>query len=375
MDSAGVRIVQNPRTAPDDHGWTVTPAPRVVIGAVDNAPAGHLLSGVYHGIVLEDGSIAIANTDPVEIRVFDPNGAHLRSFGRTGRGPGEFFDRIGQLALLPGDTIAVQNGRLDVHLFALDGSYARSIDGPARSGDFAAATYWLGDNVFLLGRSIREGAQSAQATIFRAPSLYTIWRSPGQPQDTLGVFRGSTQFRGEDPALPSFLVPLGPNTESSWCGETILLGDSRDYSISVFSRAGRLRSIVRKRATELPVSAADRALARQTILDSPLFDPDFPAEVLRAFERLAEGVPIPDAHPAFEEIRCDALGYMWVRTPSHADAPSTSWDVFSPDGILRASVHVPAVARVLSIGADHILAVVEDENDVEFVHRYDLRRQ
>jgi hypothetical protein len=98
-DSAGITIVENhaPRWR-DGEGWRISPAPVLEIGMIDG-PAAYQLDGVRNAARLPDGSIAVADGGSRQIRIYDAEGRHFRSFGGQGGGPGEFETLAG--AALP----------------------------------------------------------------------------------------------------------------------------------------------------------------------------------------------------------------------------------------------------------------------------------
>lgn len=67
---------------------------RTVIGTEDEA--GPLMFGQITGVAIDGGGTVYVSDYPVsEIRSFDARGRHLATFGRRGRGPGEFVNPIG----------------------------------------------------------------------------------------------------------------------------------------------------------------------------------------------------------------------------------------------------------------------------------------
>jgi len=78
------------------------PKPLLQIGGAADGPSGFaFIKGVVR---LSDGSIAVANQRPSEIRIFDASGRFVRSLGRNGTGPGE-FNRVLFRLLRSGDTL------------------------------------------------------------------------------------------------------------------------------------------------------------------------------------------------------------------------------------------------------------------------------
>lgn len=59
------------------------------VGALDE-PAQEVFGGPLAEALAEDGTLFVADGSVGQVRVFDPRGAWVRSFGRQGKGPGEF---------------------------------------------------------------------------------------------------------------------------------------------------------------------------------------------------------------------------------------------------------------------------------------------
>ena len=107
-DSAGIRIAENPRPAPDSRlGWTVGAQPLVSIGNVEGESA-YQLHRVADATRLADGRIVVANGGSLELLVFDAEGIHLDSWGGKGEGPGE-FEGLNRVRSWAGDS------RLHIH--------------------------------------------------------------------------------------------------------------------------------------------------------------------------------------------------------------------------------------------------------------------
>ena len=86
-DSAGITIVENARPAPDSRlPWEFGAQPSLSIGSVESGGADELFQ-VSDATRLGDGRIVIANSGSAELRVFNADGSHERTWGSRGEGP------------------------------------------------------------------------------------------------------------------------------------------------------------------------------------------------------------------------------------------------------------------------------------------------
>ena len=91
------------------------------IGAADGEAEAYLLGNMRAIAVAPDGSVYLSDAGPV-LRKYGPDGTFVRAFGRSGRGPGEYSQPDGGLAVLPDGRVVIRdpgNGRLSV--FSADG--------------------------------------------------------------------------------------------------------------------------------------------------------------------------------------------------------------------------------------------------------------
>lgn len=105
---AGIVHVRNLGTAP---AWEAVPVLR--LGSTEGGPEEF---GRIRSLVADaEGNIYVADNLAHEIRVFAPEGRHLRNIGRRGAGPGEFGD-LYALAWLDGDLAAMdpRNARISI---------------------------------------------------------------------------------------------------------------------------------------------------------------------------------------------------------------------------------------------------------------------
>lgn len=127
-DSLGVSIVEvRSLDAPGADGLEVVWADSVRFGQTGTADADpeYLFGAVSGAIRLSDGTVVVADMQALALRMFAPDGTHLRTVGRRGEGPGEFLAVTG-LQRLPGDSIFVVDRGTRWSLFDHDGDFVTS---------------------------------------------------------------------------------------------------------------------------------------------------------------------------------------------------------------------------------------------------------
>lgn len=84
----------------------------------------------------------------------------------------------------------------------------------------------------------------------------------------------------------------------------------------------------------------------------------------------------PATLPSYADLLGDGGGRLWLREFLLPDeqARGERWTVFDADGRMLGTVATPAGLRVTEIGADYVLGVWKDEEDVEHVRLHRLVR-
>lgn len=120
QDSLEIQIVTSDST-PSAH-WSLG-EPRLKLGTVSGGPTEFFR--IRDLLRLPTGEIVVANGGTNEVRVFGPDGSHVRTFGGTGHGPGELNGLMMVRTL--GDSLATYDSGNDrITVFGPTGSYERS---------------------------------------------------------------------------------------------------------------------------------------------------------------------------------------------------------------------------------------------------------
>jgi hypothetical protein len=346
--ASGIIHVQSPASGI----WNETTAWRIEeelrIGTADGT--GPDLFGSIVGLEVDDyGRIYILDRQASELRIFNPDGAHLRTLGRAGSGPGEFKQPTG-FALGPNGTLWVvdpNNARYAV--FDTTGAYLRGHHRPI-GGYFVPWWGGMDDE----GRLFDQAFTAAGRVLIRYDAAVA-------PVDTfsLPTYDGpSFDLREENRGI-SAGIPYTPYLERYLDTRGFLWHGVTDrYSIVQQRLGGDTIRIVERRAAPVSVSAAEREEA---------------IEGLEWFTNQGGKIDparIPATKPAFGAITLDDRNFLWVRPATISAEKDRVFDIFDPEGRYLGQLRSPVpLGRTMLIRGDRIYAVVRDELDVPYLIR------
>ncbi|MEW5916035.1 MAG: hypothetical protein AB1762_06505, partial [Gemmatimonadota bacterium] len=270
---------------------TIAPLPVWRIGGDGDGP--YSFTAAVGVPFTRDGGAAILEGNPPEVRLFDRAGKHRTSFGRRGRGPGE-FEMPQRLVPHTGDSLVVaQIARVSV--FDGQGKHARTMNTANASG-----LSWV-------HRLLRDGSMLARLTpiptarqrpegIVRDSALIALISAHG---DTVvrrfGYRKGSgTLIARHGGAMSMVGAPLSPGSFIEGADSLVLSLDGESARLLVLSAesGNTVRSVnvevPQRRVTEQDREAYESQLRRSTR------DPERLAAFLRVV-RYPESMPRADA--------------------------------------------------------------------------------
>lgn len=361
---AGVVHVTNAGTAPE---WRLVPVVSIGPTTLTDQAAPDEFGGVSAVALGPDATVFVADEYNSEVRVFGFDGAHRRTFGREGDGPGEFRS-LYSLAWV-GDRLLTLDPRL------------------GRMGEFSAEGEWLGQRT-----TVMAGFSGSPAFIrffpvgpnevFRfAYSLdrETIWVGHHATGDTGDTVPGP---RGPETPLPGAIRPMLCEGEgvTGFFGAPFAPKSVRHpgsggiaysawgyfYRIDVTGTAGDTVRIIERSLPTEPVSDEEWAGGRSDEYDE--FRERFPNASCnpRTFTR-------PDRKPLIDEIFVAPGGRLWVDVIRTA---GNRWEFFDADGGLVGSVPaVPYKDRTVPVfRGDYLATIRQDELELDHVDVWRLER-
>ncbi len=371
-DSAGVEIVTSPTPAwSPEESWTLSRAPELSIGEVAGEDD-YTLYRVRAALRLSDGRVAIANGGTSQVRIYDSEGRHLENLGRLGEGPGEFTILIDLWRGLSDSIVAADLRPSRLTVFDAEGELGRTI--PLQQSDtprqlFGRGTLDTGD---LLVSGALPSEETPRVGLFDGGIREFDRYSPqGRPMNRIGSARQGRNwgFDTGNPYGPSYTsAPFEnfspPNTTD---GEAVFLGDGTVAEVEQRSSQGGLMRLIRWGVEPRPVTPDLEDGFRAMRLD---VSEQFRSSAIA----MLDGLVFPEYLPVYETLKTDTEGFLWVK-PYHPDwEPGGPWWVFDDTGRWLGGVDIPTDLNVFDIGADYVLGLVRDDQDVERVVMYGLHR-
>jgi hypothetical protein len=324
------------------------------IGSVDSAGPQSFAFIVSFAVDVED-RVWVLDGQASELRVFDRHGAHVRTIGRLGKGPGEFSQQPVRVDIAPdGNTWVMDPMNARLSIFDSAGSY---VDGIRIPGGFLQLP-WAGGfdrngNYYALILSPQRQSGFALGKFDRR---YTPLDTIALPVDPV---ERKTIKLSSDPASRGLTVPLQgrlawrPSNEGTvWA----LVTDQ--YRLVELNAAGDTLRQIAKSFSPIPVTSDEKAIWLERL------EPFIPQGAR------IDASGIPDHKPAVTGFFPDADGYLWVLRDNRYGVEQCALDVFDPAGRYWGTVTAPFQLSMepAPIVRDGLLfGVARDELDVQYL--------
>lgn len=343
----------------------LSPQPTLRIGS-ETSPE-YQFNRIQHLRRMSDGRILV--TMGPDIRFFDAAGKYLAKAGGRGRGPGE-FQYITDLFVMPGDTLYTMNVRTIVVLDR-DGKFVRQVQPdltPLQSGDWFSEGMVLLPNGNLLGPQYSRREGNARNPELHRPTLRYALLDLAKGQlvpliTTGGIAQKTTNGR-------SVVMPFTPHGQHAIGADRVYVGDNDSTTIHAFTLDGKPAGSFVVADKARPVTAADLDRYKQSLLDWAEMNKR-PRETVEQDWAIT---PKPSRMPYWGTALVDRTGALWISGPEARPATPTSWTVFDKSGRRLGALDVPAGFKPKDIGADYVLGIQVDDDGVETISMYALRR-
>lgn len=372
-DSAGARLIRYDARAQPRAKWTVEPRPLVRIGGADGEGPTELAQ-VLGVARISDGRIVIADGGSTELRVFSSTGEFIRAIGRAGRGPGEFDGIL--FMLRSADSLVVHDRSSRLQVYGADGTLLRSYPRPLFPG--RGISSWPG--VLSDGSGILQGVDPVtDSTSDNVTATASLGIVPPQGHEARAFTRIPVfeRVRRNGRSVGLF---LGAVSRVAVMGERVCSGYAIRWEVQCFDRTGKLISRTSRDVNPGRVTDDDKEVFRKGYTAANKTQP--PDRVKAAVMQ----IQFADQRSAFGRFVPSPTGELWIgefvvlesfvpgRRGTVIPEKPTTWSVLARDGTWAADVVLPARFSLLDAGQDYVAGIELDEDDVETVVVYRLRR-
>jgi hypothetical protein len=275
---------------------------------------------------------------------------------------------------LPGDSLlALDWNARRVSIFDVEGRFARSLTLPDLSAGGMVVPVVSGafadGSVLVIGLRLF-GTGPIKTGVSRGPAPFLRLAPDGTRIDTIGAFTGPEFYvRTAGTGFTANQLPFGRAPVAEAKGEHFYYGASDSYEIGVYSATGALERLIRRGTKNAELTPRDIERYKGERLANVKGD----AERKRLELELAE-IPFPATFAAYDELKLDPLGNLWVAETFRPGADKRTWTVFDSAGRMLGGIEIPARLSVQEVGADYVLGIWKDDSDIEYVRLYGLNK-
>jgi hypothetical protein len=372
-DSAGIPVAQNPVEGmwATGEGWTV--AEELSIGSMEGDLPYQF--GQIGGVDVDAaGNVYIADIQAQEIRVFDAAGAHVRTIGAPGAGPGELSQAVTGVFVVGEDVVVPDLGNARVSRFSVSGDFIASDLIDLAKGVPLRLDMTAGGRLAGQYRALNAADTTAE------PSGDPIVTLPlgGEAADTLAVLPPgqSVQFRGGQARIRLY------DPEPIWDADPdgrLVSGMNDAWRFVAWGPEGDIRRVVTRPYERKAFTDRDAQVFRDALAEL-MRQQGTPPEAAQA---LLAQMEFADYYPAFVSLALGPLGSLWVQhirsgdelvgaegTFDIQDLGSTDWSVFDDQGRYLGVVTFPGKYQPLRAIGDRFYGIARDEMDVQSLKVY-----
>lgn len=337
-------------------GWRLSHAAAVGGAAADPATQLFNVTSVADDA---EGRVYVVNFGDKRVSVFDSTGAFVRTLGRTGRGPGEFVAPA-RLAVVGGEVwvLDAMQGRISRFRRA-DGSHVADLSLQLGTGLHARDMKTTPDGrLFVELRPVR----TARSTGAARPRVLEVDTATGRtlPPTTVAL-DSAPQVEVRTPTSSTAgmarVMDLPFSPRPVWTvspGGEVLFGNGAEYVVRRAADGARAE-LFRAAGERRPVTRWDE----EQLFAQPMLKP------------FRDAVELPDHKPYFTSLLADGER-VWVALP--AGREGQEWEVRDRAGRLLGQLRLAPRARLLHVSTGTVLVLATDDDDVETLHRFRLRR-
>lgn len=379
-DSAGIRITTSAQPMwRSGHAWSVDPKPVLTIGEAEGEEP-YLFGSIFQAKPIGKDLFAVVDYRALGIRLFDAAGRHVRTIGRQGAGPGEFKSAPTIAFHAPDTIVAYDPMQRRISWFTLDGKLARehSFLGSPLAESLPMIATWDAWHVLDDGTVVTTGLDLSHRPppgLTKQARLVKVVNVDKPTAVDIGAFPDRESIRAGRWGISNPFAPRSEVAVRRGTG-TVFVSGPQAWEIRAYTRDGALREIIRAGIPRMKLTRAMIQKGRDRLKELRGASATEIADAERAFD----GLQFADSTRAIRQILDDGTGNLWVarwngEASSLKKTLPYNYDVIDSRGRWLGAVVVPAsVGDIVAIEGNRLIAVWQDEMNVQYVRSYPIRR-
>lgn len=363
--------------------WRLSARPLLSIGGAEGQGSTEF-SGVVGVIRLDDGRVVVADAGSSELRFFSATGTFLFKRGGVGGGPGEVRGLDALVFAL--DTLYALDAFGGAHLFSRSGTFARRI--PYRMGPTAQ---FGGDPDGVIAGSALVGRHVVKDWQRKPPGLDSleirVLAPEGDSHRVLGTFPSQRTFRLATDRYTR-AIAYSPELAVAAFPLEICASFTAMYEVTCHDTLGRNTRVIRRDVRSRTVTDSMKRAWRDGMTGRlPGGGSRLQGSLLAHRERVARTTEFMRALPALSRLLAARTGELWIADFQPSDgivsnsgaggrvpAGPSRWNIFAASGAWSGTITLPPRFRLFDAGHDWVAGVARDQDDVERVEVWQLRR-
>lgn len=310
---------------------------------------------------LRNNQFLIADTQLLSLFLFDKNADYLGSYGRNGKGPGEFL-RMNNI-FIKGDTINVVDGK-NLRI----SSYIMADDKINLLGEHEFRYMMLQDYPLALFTEFISSENGELTAVYydfdnlsrdemKLTKMLTIPYSDTQEQQndsTIQVFEMVTQLHKDRTILT---IPYKTRGYFATLNGGYVYALNDEPKISIYDLDGSVRTEIKLPDTRVDINREEKEAAYDYEYQNSPDPGKFKSIVMQQ---------MPDQRPVIQDLKTDADNRIWVQIYRNVEN-SADWFVYEENGSPVASIDVPADLTFRNASGNRLYTQKNTEEGPEIV--------
>lgn len=328
----------------------------------ESLPEGEFLSKVFAVAMDDDGAIYACDHGENNIKKFDANGKFVKIIGKEGQGPGD-FGRPLNMEIAKDRIVVWDSMNMRISVLNLDGEFIKNVH-----WDFMGKGWLYGIKALPDGKIVFETRVTHRGGPTRPEEWFLLLYSYDMEPEK-EIFRKECLVRKNIIKPRNMNIPIPFSARVHWDVSpdgNVIIGFSEKYEVEIHDPVkGKLSSFSHE-YEPVEVTKEDEEQYFAGIITSSTSSTGAREVKQGAPDYIVDNTDFPRYMPAYNDIKCDSEGNIWVRAfRKDREEANRSFDAFDKNGrfidkvIIEGDRPYPGRAKIKKRG----FCIVETDKD------------